>query len=148
MQRGLGLLLLFVLLVVLVSVVNSQQNCKFTCPSGKTKVPNPDHVPTSNGCGAGGLLVSAGKYDFTDCCNEHDICYDTCDRDRNECDKLFGKCLAKYCKQSLTPEGGKGEVSKEEKKACLNSAQLFQQGSSLFGCGTYKASQANACLCV
>ena len=141
--------LLVLMISILLSLCFAQQPCKFSCPKGKTKIPNPNHVPTSNGCGAGGLLVSVDKYNFTACCDIHDICYDTCNNERNDCDKAFGECLIKYCRESLAPtEGSKGKVTKEEKRSCKDAANLFQQGSSLFGCGTYKASQTNACSCV
>lgn len=34
---------------------------------------------------------------FVDCCNEHDVCYETCGKDKDECDLKFRKCLYKKC---------------------------------------------------
>ena len=33
-----------------------------------------------------------------ECCNEHDMCYDTCNADKDECDFRFKKCLYAVCK--------------------------------------------------
>src|SRR4051794_39887863 len=44
------------------------------------RVPNPNHTPSANGCGTAGAPVSGvfGSVDVTPACNNHDICYDTC----------------------------------------------------------------------
>lgn len=34
---------------------------------------------------------------FTKCCNEHDICYGTCNKSKMTCDEDFRKCLVDYC---------------------------------------------------
>lgn len=31
------------------------------------------------------------------CCNAHDVCYDTCNSDKELCDLDFKRCLYKYC---------------------------------------------------
>lgn len=35
--------------------------------------------------------------DFVNCCNDHDLCYETCGSDKDECDLKFKKCLYKTC---------------------------------------------------
>ena len=35
--------------------------------------------------------------EMVDCCNEHDLCYDTCGSDKEECDLRFKKCLYNTC---------------------------------------------------
>lgn len=35
--------------------------------------------------------------DLEDCCKEHDICYGTCNKNKDECDEKFKKCLYKIC---------------------------------------------------
>lgn len=34
---------------------------------------------------------------MTKCCDAHDICYDTCNNDKEVCDMDFKRCLYKYC---------------------------------------------------
>ncbi|MES1920023.1 hypothetical protein MHBO_001752, partial [Bonamia ostreae] len=65
-------------------------DCYFSCGRGLKAVPREGHVPESNGCGAEGMDVK-GNFDFTDECNQHDICYHTCLSDRKECDVNFEK---------------------------------------------------------
>lgn len=38
--------------------------------------------------------------DMTKCCDLHDICYGTCNNDKDECDLSFKKCLYKLCDSS------------------------------------------------
>ncbi len=35
---------------------------------------------------------------LTRCCNRHDLCYDTCGKERHECDEKFKTCVQKSCK--------------------------------------------------
>ncbi len=39
---------------------------------------------------------------FTECCNEHDICYTTCNNRKRMCDFEFEKCLKEACKKKNT----------------------------------------------
>lgn len=34
---------------------------------------------------------------MTKCCDSHDICYDTCNNNKEICDMEFKKCLYRYC---------------------------------------------------
>ena len=45
---------------------------------------------------------------MTSCCNKHDICYDSCGTDRDECDDEFKQCLDKMCREL------KKDLSKKE----------------------------------
>jgi hypothetical protein len=86
-----------VVFLLFVMVVLAQENCpsKVKCKAGTRKVPNPKHTPTANGCGSMGFKVVADE--FEECCNEHDICYDTCGTEKNVCDSSFQKCMSKVC---------------------------------------------------
>lgn len=35
---------------------------------------------------------------MTRCCNQHDRCYDTCGREKHECDEQFQECLETICR--------------------------------------------------
>lgn len=37
--------------------------------------------------------------EMTKCCDKHDICYDTCGSDKEECDEEFKTCLNKMCQE-------------------------------------------------
>ena len=49
---------------------------------------------------------------MTSCCNAHDICYDTCNSNRDKCDDDFKKCLDVMCeklKREITRNQYEGE---------------------------------------
>eukprot|EP01120_Amphizonella_sp_Union-15-10_P008298 TRINITY_DN2966_c0_g1_i1.p1 TRINITY_DN2966_c0_g1~~TRINITY_DN2966_c0_g1_i1.p1 ORF type:complete len:147 (-),score=11.30 TRINITY_DN2966_c0_g1_i1:6-446(-) len=116
------------------------KSCSFTCPSGHKLIPKPNHKPSFNGCGITGMLVKS-DFDFTNCCNEHDLCYDTClpDRDKEACDSEFLECMNKVCRSS--------KLSQEVEKQCLGNAKLFFIGTTSFGCNSFMESRKMACLC-
>lgn len=61
---------------------------------------NKHHIPHSDGCGSLGLQIDSQYLpiaEMTICCDAHDICYDTCNSDKELCDIEFKRCLYKYC---------------------------------------------------
>jgi secretory phospholipase A2 len=61
----------------------------------------------SNGCGPAILNIDAFLRDIGEeilivCCNEHDLCYDTCGKKQFRCDTTFLQCMIEAC-QKLTP---------------------------------------------
>lgn len=52
---------------------------------------------------------------MTKCCDQHDICYDTCNNDKEVCDMEFKRCLYRYCDNYERNIGGvtvvKGKIS-------------------------------------
>lgn len=61
---------------------------------------NKHHTPKSDGCGSLGLHIDSEYLpiaEMTKCCDSHDICYDTCNSDKELCDIEFKRCLYKYC---------------------------------------------------
>lgn len=90
-------------------------NCDLPmCPASKVLKPNPAHKPSHNGCGVPGFMVSS-EYDMTECCNVHDVCYDTCGKSRSKCDQDFLDCMNKKC------ERWKGQKQEE----CKGTASMF-----------------------
>jgi len=75
------------------------QTCVFTC-SEPSKIPvvkaTHDAKIFANGCGAPGLKVNA-DFPFEDCCHQHDICYSTCNKHKNQCDFEMISCLNTTC---------------------------------------------------
>uniref|UniRef100_T1GYA8 Uncharacterized protein n=1 Tax=Megaselia scalaris TaxID=36166 RepID=T1GYA8_MEGSC len=63
-------------------------------------VQNKFYTPSSDGCGSLGLTIDTQYLpakEMETCCNNHDICYDTCNSDKELCDLEFKRCLYKYC---------------------------------------------------
>lgn len=61
---------------------------------------NKFYVPSADGCGSLGLGISNEYFPATEmasCCDDHDICYDTCNKDKELCDLDFKRCLYNYC---------------------------------------------------
>lgn len=61
---------------------------------------NKFHIPSANGCGSLGLGIPTEYLpakEMSTCCDDHDICYDTCNRDKELCDLDFKRCLYNYC---------------------------------------------------
>lgn len=85
------------------------------CPN---RIPNPSHKPSYNGCGGEGAsslipdnpmyfahekdliylsLYGTNAGNYTNACNGHDICYDTCNSDKSTCDTKFGNDMDNIC---------------------------------------------------
>ncbi|XP_045578811.1 group XIIA secretory phospholipase A2-like isoform X1 [Salmo salar] len=45
------------------------------------------------------LMFDIGIPSLTKCCNQHDRCYDTCNRDKHDCDNEFQECLETICRR-------------------------------------------------
>lgn len=42
--------------------------------------------------------LNIGIPSLTKCCNQHDRCYETCGKSKNDCDEEFQYCLSKICR--------------------------------------------------
>merc|ERR1712179_743940 len=105
-----------------------EEDCYYECPHGKVIRPNENHVKTSNGCGSLDIIFDDSENslihvekEFSDCCNSHDKCYDSCGEDK---DQRF-----------------------LDNKKCKLKAKLFYMAVVGVGCVPYKNAQKNACLC-
>ncbi|XP_011301579.1 group XIIA secretory phospholipase A2 [Fopius arisanus] len=120
-----------------------EETCVFQCPSGLTPKPNKNHVPQSNGCGSLGIEISSEYLplsEMTKCCDQHDICYDTCNNDKEKCDLEMKRCLYKYCESYQTT--GVTIVN-----TCKGAAKMLFTGTTALGCKSYLDAQKNACWC-
>ena len=111
------------------------------CPN---KRPHPGNVRSSNGCGAANSDFkppqSFGSASFTIPCNNHDICYETCNTPKSTCDSTFGNqlvdtCIATYSGSFLT------------ETACIFVAGAYELAVTLFGGSAYDAGQTKDCEC-
>ncbi|XP_020638814.1 group XIIB secretory phospholipase A2-like protein isoform X2 [Pogona vitticeps] len=119
--------------------------CQYRCRYGKAPMPRPNYKsPEPNGCSSYflGLKLDFGIPAMTKCCNQLDICYDTCGANKYRCDAKFRWCLQSICsdlKRSL------GFVSKVE--ACESIADTVFRTVKTLGCRPFMNSQRSACIC-
>ncbi|XP_054266515.1 group XIIA secretory phospholipase A2 [Macrosteles quadrilineatus] len=122
-----------------------EEECKFACPDGSTPKKNKYYKPTANGCGVPGIQITDAHFmavgEMTRCCDQHDICYGTCNKDKDECDLYFKKCLYKICDNS------KKNIPETALTGCKTAAKVLFSGTMMFGCKFYKSSQQEACFC-
>ena len=106
------------------------------------RVANPDHAPTSNGCGTAQFPISGkiGAVDLAPACNRHDLCYDSCDTTKDECDQAFLTEMGAICAAGNANGGASLE-------SCLARADAFHGVVRAFGEGAYADAQAVACRC-
>lgn len=107
--------------------------------------PNRYYQPSANGCGSLGLNINTEylpAVEMENCCNSHDICYDTCNKDKELCDIEFKRCLYNYCD---THE--KTAVGSIVAKGCKAAAKMLFTGTITLGCKSYLDSQERACYC-
>nr|XP_045608740.1 group XIIB secretory phospholipase A2-like protein [Procambarus clarkii] len=122
-----------------------EEECYYKCKGKKIPVHNPNHRPEANGCGSLGVFFEKddlSRPEMVDCCNDHDICYDTCGSNKENCDRTFRRCLYSTC-----------EVSKDKMdilmfKKCQGGAKLLYTATMALGCTSYKDAQRSACVCV
>lgn len=125
-----------------------EEDCYFECPVGKVIKPNDNHVKTSNGCGSLDIIFDDSENslihvekEFSECCGDHDECYDTCGEDKDLCDLSFRKCLYRVCRKD------EHKYFLDNKK-CKFKAKLFYMAVVGVGCQPFKNAQKNACQCV
>uniref|UniRef100_A0A3Q2X8X1 Group XIIB secretory phospholipase A2-like protein n=3 Tax=Hippocampus comes TaxID=109280 RepID=A0A3Q2X8X1_HIPCM len=123
--------------------------CQYRCRYGNAPLPRPGYqMPEPDGCSSYffGLPVPEGMDmgipAMTKCCNQLDMCYDTCGSNKYRCDSKFRWCLHSICtdlKKSL------GFVSKVE--ACETVADTLFNTVWTLGCRPYMNSQRASCYC-
>ncbi|KAF5286972.1 hypothetical protein FQR65_LT12370 [Abscondita terminalis] len=122
-----------------------EEDCIFKCPGdGVTPKPNRNHVAKADGCGALGLKIDSSSLpigEMSKCCNEHDICYDTCNSNKEACDLDFKRCLYQYC------ETYKKNIGEKMVTACKGAAKILFTGTMALGCRAYLNAQKEACFC-
>ena len=122
------------------------------CPN---RVPHPGHVPSFNGCGPekgfGKYVIpnKIGPYrnvDFTQACNNHDICYDTCNSEKSSCDQGFLSDMTAACAVAYP---GRGVYDRYMRHGCELDAYLYYSAVSKTSTGTdaYESAQSLACDC-
>ncbi|KAK4204579.1 hypothetical protein QBC40DRAFT_216824 [Triangularia verruculosa] len=76
------------------------------CPFGPDAipVPKPGRRPESpNGCGAADAAVDlVPDFNWGECCNQHDNCFDNCDKSFWQCNTEFRTCMRDQCWKDAT----------------------------------------------
>ncbi|UJR29992.1 hypothetical protein I4U23_017539 [Adineta vaga] len=91
----------------------------------------------ANGCGPASLnldefLRQIGEDILIICCNEHDLCYDTCGKKQFACDTTFLQCMIEACQQ-LSP------LSNIQR--CQNDARIYFWFVVFIGQSAYQQAQ-------
>jgi hypothetical protein len=145
------------------------------CPSSTPlcRKPAPGHPPTVNGCGPekftaliehGIIPQGFGDADFRNggcpanqsCgCNQHDVCYGTCNSDKSACDEAFKKDLNTSCENAypVDPRGrdacpdGLCFSNNQRSAMCHNRARKYYSLVKEVGQSAYDTAQKVACQC-
>lgn len=121
------------------------EECMHRCEDGSKPKKNKYYKATSNGCGVPGLTLSKEQLgslkEMTKCCDEHDICYGTCNERKVNCDHDFKTCLFKVC------SAVEGKGTDPRTKNCKSTAQLLYTAAMTLGCKFYQIAQKEACYC-
>uniref|UniRef100_A0A3Q2DLZ9 Group XIIA secretory phospholipase A2 n=1 Tax=Cyprinodon variegatus TaxID=28743 RepID=A0A3Q2DLZ9_CYPVA len=119
--------------------------CRYRCSDGYKPTPRPGYKhPPPNGCGSPlfGFKFDLGIPSMTKCCNQHDRCYDTCGRQKHDCDEQFQDCLETICRNVQRTLGLAQTV-----QACESAVTLLFDAVMHLGCKPYLDSQRDACVC-
>merc|ERR1719419_504305 len=86
---------------VIGAIFGTSTDCQFKCENDATPQPRPGYTAVPNGCGSFGISMTVdGLPGFTECCNNHDLCYSRCGSDKVVCDRQFDECLARICDEA------------------------------------------------
>ncbi|XP_011801170.1 PREDICTED: group XIIA secretory phospholipase A2 [Colobus angolensis palliatus] len=119
--------------------------CQYKCSDGSKPFPRYGYKPSPpNGCGSPlfGVHLNIGIPSLTKCCNQHDRCYETCGKSKNDCDEEFQYCLSKICRDIQKTLGLTQHV-----QACETTVELLFDSVIHLGCKPYLDSQRAACRC-
>ncbi|XP_021519844.1 group XIIB secretory phospholipase A2-like protein isoform X1 [Meriones unguiculatus] len=123
--------------------------CQYRCRYGKAPMPRPGYKPQEpNGCGSYFLGIKVpGSMDLgipamTKCCNQLDVCYDTCGANKYRCDAKFRWCLHSICSDLKRSLGFVSNVEEPElpgnwrywTRKCLGEVSIQEHYPLSFAC--------------
>lgn len=115
------------------------QQCAMTCEPGQRLVPIEEGFrPYANGCSVPEFIQLNEEYKFEEGCNQHDACYMACGVAKGDCESRFKRILKRLCKTH----------HEQELKGCMQMAEVFTAGVTMFGCNGFISSQQEGCGCV
>jgi hypothetical protein len=152
--------------------VNDIKSCPVPCPApGRCRRQRANYPPSFNGCGPEKFskLINAGvipqgfdEADFANggcsppqlCgCNQHDICYGTCNADKAACDMKFEEELEAECRREFPVIRGEKcgseacMTSQDKRGICLSRAHAYVELVTGAGQSAYDNAQKQACEC-
>lgn len=108
-----------------------------------------NYKASHNGCGPENGVVSVpqtplGVATFTPACNDHDICYGTCNSSKSKCDSDFFIDMAAIC---ATDYPSNGLIDVVERALCVQLAATYANAVSVGGGDAYQTGQKEGCDC-
>ena len=80
-----------------------------------------------------------GNADFTDACRNHDRCYETCGRSKDDCDSTFHGELRDVCRSAYP-----SPWHVVHRNACLSIADAYHSAVHRMGGDAYRAAQRDS----
>ncbi len=124
------------------------------CPE---RIPRPGFDPSQqfNGCGShqtpgsheAASFLNLYNVDFTEACNEHDICYTTCNSSKDQCEAEFLANMLDICGRAYFGRR-RSNRARLRRERCRNIAVAMATGTATAGGGAYEAAQKEACICL
>ena len=100
-----------------------------------------NNIESANGCGSSinidKLLKMVGEAVIISCCDQHDKCYERCDKTKTSCDNAFHSCMINACENQ--------NKSKWIEILCKVDADALYLTVKLFGSGAYNRAQKQFC---
>ena len=125
------------------------------CPKNERRA-RPGYKPTFNGCGdihtrwivPQYAQIWVGAY-FTPACNNHDICYGTCNSNKQDCDLILEAQLRVACVEWWDSLGWNkyNPIALALFDACYAEAKVYWEAVNVAGQSAYNAAQSEACIC-
>ncbi|XP_038142392.1 group XIIB secretory phospholipase A2-like protein isoform X2 [Cyprinodon tularosa] len=126
--------------------------CEYHCRYGELQLSRPDYKHQEpNGCSSSlvELQLDVGIPAMTNCCNQLDMCYDTCGVNKYDCDAKFRSCLHGFCSDLKKSLGFVSKVQGDKllQSACESMANALYNTVWTLGCRPYMNSQRASCVC-
>jgi len=80
-----------------------------------------------------------GRADFTGACRNHDQCYDTCGRSKDDCDSAFHGDLRSACRDAYS-----SWLQRPLRRTCLELANTYHSAVHRMGGDAYRDAQRNS----
>lgn len=80
-----------------------------------------------------------GRADFTGACRNHDRCYETCGRSKDDCDHAFHGDLRAACRR-----GYRSYLQRPLLRTCLELANTYHSAVHRMGGNAYRSAQRNS----
>lgn len=125
---------------------SSIQRCPAT-PTGLSPRVRPGaREPSSNGCGADWVVDPIPDAWFTDCCNEHDLCFDNCiEGEFGPCNDSFRTCNLHVCETTFP---GNSPAQALKRLGCRNLANTYGDAVKTYiGVAAFKSANSDRCEC-